>query len=58
MLQCTAANPGIVVNDQCATVLRENGSRWKYKPHGGDWFCGVAMLDPAATTEVAAAAAP
>lgn len=58
MLQCTAANPGIVVNDQCATVLRENGSRWKYKPHGGDWFCGVAMLEPAATTEVAAAAAP
>ncbi|PQV53202.1 lysozyme inhibitor LprI family protein [Paraburkholderia sp. BL21I4N1] len=58
MLECTAANPGIVVNEQCSTVLRENGSRWKYKPHGGDWFCGVAMLEPAATTEVAAAAAP
>ncbi|MFM0646959.1 hypothetical protein PQR14_21760 [Paraburkholderia bryophila] len=58
MLQCTAANPGIVVNDQCSTVLSENGSRWKYKPHGGDWFCGVAMLEPTATTEVAAAAAP
>lgn len=58
MRQCTAANPGIVVNDQCSTVLNENGGRWKYKPHGGDWFCGVAMLEPTATTEVAAAAAP
>ena len=58
MRQCTAANPGIVVNDQCATVLREHGSRWKYTPHGGDWFCGVATLEPAAPTEVAAAAAP
>ncbi|RAS39192.1 lysozyme inhibitor LprI family protein [Paraburkholderia bryophila] len=56
--QCTAANPGIVVNDQCATVLREHGSRWKYTPHGSDWFCGVATLEPAAPTEVAAAAAP
>ncbi|ASL45480.1 hypothetical protein bAD24_I18570 [Burkholderia sp. AD24] len=58
MRQCTAANPGIVVNDQCATVLREHGSRWKYTPHGSDWFCGVATLEPAAPTEVAAAAAP
>ncbi|HYS66023.1 MAG TPA: hypothetical protein VEN30_19720 [Paraburkholderia sp.] len=49
MLQCTAANPGIVVNEQCSTVLKEKGSQWQYKPHGGDWFCGVAMLAPTQT---------
>lgn len=47
MLSCTAANPGIVVNDQCPTVLKENNGRWKYRPHGGDWFCGLAMLSSA-----------
>jgi uncharacterized protein len=44
MLRCTAANPGIVVNDQCSTVIRQSTGRWKYQPHGGDWFCGLAML--------------
>ncbi|CAE6870097.1 hypothetical protein R69927_03578 [Paraburkholderia domus] len=46
-LQCTAPNPGIVVNDQCSTVIKENNGRWKYQPHGGDWFCGLAMLSGA-----------
>jgi uncharacterized protein len=45
--QCTAADPGIVVNEQCSAVLKKNGSRWKYTPHDGDWFCGVATLAPA-----------
>ena len=39
--------PGIVVNDQCSTVIKENNGQWKYQPHGGDWFCGLAMLAPA-----------
>jgi len=47
MLQCTAANPGIVVNEQCSAVLKQSGSQWKYQPHEGDWFCGVATLAPA-----------
>jgi hypothetical protein len=46
MFRCTAANSGIVVNDQCSTVIKENTGRWKYQPHGGDWFCGLAMLVP------------
>lgn len=56
MRQCTAANPGIVVNEQCSTVIRQNSSQWKYQPRGGDWFCGVAMLGPTAA-EIAANAA-
>jgi uncharacterized protein len=44
LLQCTAANPGPVVNEQCSTVIRETGHPWKYKVHGSDWFCGVAMV--------------
>jgi uncharacterized protein len=47
MRQCTAANPGIVVNEQCSTVLKETSGQWKHQPRGGDWFCGVAMLAPA-----------
>lgn len=47
LLQCTAANPGIVVNEQCSAVLKETGSQWKSRPHDGDWFCGVATLAPA-----------
>jgi uncharacterized protein len=47
--QCTAANPGIVVNEQCSAVLKETSGQWRYQPHGGDWFCGVAMLAPAET---------
>lgn len=47
MLQCTAAHPGIEVNEQCSTVLKGTGSQWKREPRAGDWFCGVAMLAPA-----------
>jgi uncharacterized protein len=43
-LQCTAANPGPVVNEQCSTVLGESANPWTYKLHGSDWFCGVAMV--------------
>ncbi|MFM0500553.1 lysozyme inhibitor LprI family protein [Paraburkholderia caffeinilytica] len=49
MLRCTAADPGIVVNDSCPTVIKANHNPWKYQPHGGDWFCGLAMLAPAET---------
>ncbi|MGF6482061.1 lysozyme inhibitor LprI family protein [Paraburkholderia sp. JPY419] len=45
-LQCTAAKPGLVVNEQCASVIGQSGKRWKYQPHDGDWFCGVATLQP------------
>jgi uncharacterized protein len=45
LLQCTAANPGPVVNEQCSTVIRQTGDQWKYKLHGSDWFCGVAMVE-------------
>jgi uncharacterized protein len=56
LLQCTAANPGLVVNDQCSTVLRQTGNQWKYQPRGGDWFCGVATLtQPSMQTQVDAA---
>ncbi|NKJ50274.1 hypothetical protein CIC12_26835 [Burkholderia sp. SG-MS1] len=44
LLQCTAANPGPVVNEQCSTVIRQTGNPWKYNVHGSDWFCGVAMV--------------
>jgi len=46
MGQRTAAIPGIVVAEQCSTVLKETGSRWRYEPPDGGWFCGVAMLSP------------
>ncbi|SDQ67714.1 Uncharacterized protein YPO0702 [Paraburkholderia fungorum] len=58
LLQCTAANPGLVVNDQCSTVLKQAGAggQWKYQPRGGDWFCGVATLpQPSMQTQVDAA---
>jgi uncharacterized protein len=42
-MQCTAADPGIALHEQCATVLKED-ARWQYPAHGGDWFCGVANL--------------
>lgn len=51
MRQCTAANPGIEVAEQCSTVLKETSSRWRYAPPDGGWFCGVAMLAPAQMQE-------
>lgn len=55
LLECTAANPGPVVNEQCSTVLGQTGNAWKYEPRGGEWFCGVAMLPP---SQMQANAAP
>lgn len=54
MRQCTAANPGIEVAEQCSTVLKQTSSRWRYAPPDAGWFCGVAMLAPAQTPEDAA----
>ena len=42
-LQCTSADPGITMHDQCATVLKQD-TRWQYPPHSGDWFCGLANV--------------
>jgi len=42
-LQCTSADPGITLHDQCATVLKQD-TRWQYPPHSGDWFCGLANV--------------
>lgn len=42
-LQCTAAEPGLILHDQCATVLKQDGHS-QYSPRPGDWFCGVATL--------------
>lgn len=47
--ECTASNPGLVVGEQCSTVLGQNIKPWKYKPRDGEWFCGVAMLPPSQT---------
>jgi hypothetical protein len=46
LLECTAAHPGPVVNEQCSNVIGQTGKPWKYKLHGSDWFCGVAMVGP------------
>ncbi|WP_429347730.1 lysozyme inhibitor LprI family protein [Paraburkholderia sp. Clong3] len=46
-LQCTAAQPDLVVNEQCASVIGQSGKRWKYQPRDADWFCGVATLEAA-----------
>ncbi|RFU46849.1 hypothetical protein D0B32_15580 [Paraburkholderia sp. DHOC27] len=42
-LQCTAAEPGLVLHDQCPTVLKQN-TQWRYPAQPGDWFCDVATL--------------
>ncbi|MFP4889319.1 lysozyme inhibitor LprI family protein [Paraburkholderia sp. EG304] len=46
-LQCTAAKPGLVVNEQCASVIEQSGQRWRFQPRDDDWFCGVATLETA-----------
>ncbi|MGF6937791.1 uncharacterized protein OKW41_006953 [Paraburkholderia sp. UCT70] len=46
-LQCTAAKPDLVVNEQCASVIGQSSKRWKYQPRDADWFCGVATLEAA-----------
>lgn len=42
-LQCSAAELGIDLHDQCTTVLKQD-AQWRYPPRSGDWFCGVATL--------------
>ena len=42
--QCTVAQPGMVSLDNCRSLIKSN-MHWKYDVHGGDWFCGVAVLD-------------
>ena len=42
-LQCTSADPGINLHEQCATVLKQD-ARWQYPPHSSDWFCGLANV--------------
>ncbi|NML29775.1 lysozyme inhibitor LprI family protein [Paraburkholderia antibiotica] len=54
-LQCTAANPGLVVNEQCASVIGQRGGQWTYRLAGSDWFCGMATLDARDTSAAAAA---
>ena len=51
-LQCTSADPGITMHDQCATVLKQD-TRWQYPPHSGDWFCGVATVEQSPAEPVA-----
>jgi uncharacterized protein len=44
MGQCTLTEPGMLSLDNCRSLMKSN-MRWKYDVHGGDWFCGVAVLD-------------
>ncbi len=41
--RCTFAEPGMISLDNCRSLMKSN-MRWKYDVHGGDWFCGVAVL--------------
>lgn len=43
-LQCTAADPGLVVHAGCSTIL-DRTTGWRREQHDGDadWFCGLAM---------------
>jgi uncharacterized protein len=42
--QCTIAEPGMISLDHCRSLMKSN-MQWKYDMHGGDWFCGVAVLE-------------
>jgi uncharacterized protein len=44
MGQCTIAEPGMISLDNCRSLMKST-MHWKYDVHGGDWFCGVAVLD-------------
>jgi uncharacterized protein len=44
MGRCTIAEPGMISLDNCRSLMKSN-MHWKYDVHGGDWFCGVAVLD-------------
>jgi len=50
--QCTVAEPGMLSLDNCRSLMKSN-MHWKYDVHGGDWFCGVAVLDESKLPAVA-----
>jgi uncharacterized protein len=50
--QCTVAEPGMISLDNCRSLINSN-MHWKYDAHGGDWFCGVAVLDESKLPAVA-----
>lgn len=50
--RCTVAEPGMISLDKCRSLMKSN-VRWKYDTHGGDWFCGVAVLDESKLPTVA-----
>lgn len=50
--QCTVAQPGMISLDHCRSLMKAN-MRWKYDARGGDWFCGVAVLDESKLPKVA-----
>jgi uncharacterized protein len=52
MGRCTIAEPGMISLDNCRSLMKSN-MHWKYDVHGGDWFCGVAVLDESKLPEVA-----
>jgi uncharacterized protein len=52
MGRCTIAEPGMISLDNCRSLMKSN-MHWKYDVHGGDWFCGVAVLDESKLPKVA-----
>jgi uncharacterized protein len=50
--QCTTAEPGMISLDECRTLMKSD-MHWKYREHGGDWFCGMAVLDQSKLPKVA-----
>jgi len=50
--RCTVAEPGMISLDNCRSLIKSN-MHWKYDAHGGDWFCGVAVLDESKLPAVA-----
>ena len=52
MGRCTIAEPGMISLDNCRSLMKSN-MHWKYDVHGGDWFCGVAVLDESKLPTVA-----
>ncbi|MEA3112957.1 MAG: hypothetical protein QOG58_2756 [Caballeronia sp.] len=52
MGRCTISEPGMISLDNCRSLMKSN-MHWKYDVHGGDWFCGVAVLDESKLPKVA-----
>lgn len=55
--ECTAADPGIVLHEQCNTVLKQD-ARWSYATRNGDWFCGIATVGQAPAAQEASVQEP